>query len=198
MKVVILLMIILALAYPCFALSGEGGWGTIGDARIAMVTRSGASDGFDNNDLAAIEHNGWMAGSYHSIDEWGGSWGFYGRDERSPLAPGETKTWMLYIWGVHGLATNDFGVSWSESLDPFIYGRLELIQKPAGITGGPALGTVWTTPPSNFTLPIYNTTDGLTGYGFKFTLTAVPEPSSLTSLGLGLFPIVWRLRRRRG
>jgi hypothetical protein len=200
MKAIALVMIILALAYPSFAASGEGGWGTNGgDARIAMLTRSGSSDSLDSNDLAAIKYNGWMAGSYHSADEWGSSAGFYIRDERAPLAPGETKTWMLYIWGVHGSATHDFGVSWpnSGSPDPLVQGKLELVQKPTGVTGGPALGTVWTTPPTSFTLPLYTTHDGLTGYGFKFTLTAVPEPSSLIALALGLLGIGAGVIRRR-
>ncbi len=202
MKAVALVIVILALACSSFAASGIAEWSSVGDARIKMGTHLGASDTLDGNDLAAAEHNGWIAGSYHSPGEWGSSAGFYAFDLRTPLAAGETKTWMLYIWGVPGEATSDFGATWTwwpEDYDQLVQGRLELVQKPTGITGGPAVRTVWTTPPTSFALPLYTTTDGLTGYVFKFTLTAVPEPSSVLALvggiaGLGGFA----LKRKRG
>ncbi len=145
-----------------------------------MFTKAGALDGYDSNDFNAIYTTyDWVAASHHSADEWGSESGFYMTDVRAPLTPGETKTWMLYIWGIPGRAAADFAASWSsrsEGLpDSLVHARLELVQKPAGITEGPALGTVWTTPPA-FALPLYTTTDGLTGYGFKFTLSMVPEP----------------------
>ena len=114
------------------------------------------------------------------------------------MQPGETKTWMVYVWAVPGSTASDLSLSWElpGDVDPSINAQLECIQKPAGITDGPALGTVWTSPPS-FTLPFYTTSDGLTGYGFKFTLTMVPEPSSVLALLCGMGGLVGVILRRR-
>lgn len=197
MKLAALLLTMLALTRTSVGAWGEQGWWTVGTVRMGMLTLFGASDGPDSSDYPASEQNGWMAGSYHSPDEWGDSAGFYIGDVRAPLALGETKTWILYIWGVPGSATHDFGVSWTASSDPLLQGRLEFVQKPAGVAGGPELGTVWTTPPSGFTLPLYTTDDGLTGYGFTFTLTMIPEPSSLLALTAGIGGLGLGLRRKR-
>ena len=51
---------------------------------------------------------------------------------------------------------------------------LELVNIPAGITGAPAVGTVWELSleePFTLELPTYRTNDGLTGYEFSFTVT---------------------------
>jgi len=51
---------------------------------------------------------------------------------------------------------------------------LELVTVPDGVTGAPAVGTVWELPTDAlFTveLPTYQTTEGLTGYEFSFTVT---------------------------
>ena len=64
---------------------------------------------------------------------------------------------------------------------------LELLQVPDGVVGAPPEGTVWPLPLDRlFTLvlPAYRTDDGRTGYRFAYTVTAVPEPATMTALAL--------------
>ncbi len=162
-----------------------------------------ALDTLDYHDaLATVSGSGWTGGSYHvnGTNGWDGPTGFYSDDHRRGIHRGETKTWMLYIWAAPEHAPNDLALTWGANVnsDPLVLARLELFQKPAGVTGGPDVGTVWTAP-LLFTLPFYSTSDGLTAYGFRFTLSMIPEPSSLTAIlaGLAGFGAVMR-RRRRG
>ena len=85
MKAVALVLMILALSCPSFASSGIAEWSSVGDARIQMGT--GASDFLDDDDVTAVEHNGWIAGSYHSADDWGSPAGFYAFDFRCSGKP---------------------------------------------------------------------------------------------------------------
>jgi hypothetical protein len=173
-------------------------WSFGPEPRGGFGIQSGSLDSFDSRDWLASPAYGWKAGAYHvkGQDGWDGSMGFYVSDIRAPLTVGETKTWTIYFWAVPGASPGDRGISWYETpLPSNMTAKLEYIQVPPGVYGGPIVGTVWTSPPS-FTLPFYTTTDGLTGYGFKFTLTMVPEPSSLAALCVGLVPLL--IRRRHG
>lgn len=190
----------LLLATACIATADSGSsWGFTGDTRAIMATETYALDSYDRYDLIAFT-SAWRAGVYHvsGQDGWDGGTGFYMYDRRAPLQPRQTKTWMLYIWAMPGTSPADFGCAWFQYVDPSVAARMELVQKPSGITGGPALGTVWTQAPGLMTLPFYSTSDGLTGYAFKFSLTAIPEPSSLLALLAGLGGLGVMLRRRRG
>ncbi len=64
---------------------------------------------------------------------------------------------------------------------------LELTHVPDGISGADPIGTVWELPVRSgltLDLPTYRTTDGLTGYRFKFTITeAEPGPGDLDNDG---------------
>jgi predicted CXXCH cytochrome family protein len=64
---------------------------------------------------------------------------------------------------------------------------LELLRVPAGVTGVPAVGTVWVLPlvgQLTLYLPTYRATDGLTGYQFAFTVTeAAPSPGDIDNDG---------------
>jgi len=199
-----LLFLALCALQPALAsVTGVSGWACRGTLRVAMYTLPDATDSLDSYDWQLGPIDGWLAGSYRvdGQDGWAGTEGFYNGDVRAKLLPGQTKTWMLYIWAVPGGSAQDFVSSWTWAVAPrdsSVEARLELIQKPSSVTGGPAPGTVWTTPPASLSLPFYGTSDGLTGYGFKFTLTAVPEPSSLPALAGGIAGLGGlALRRKR-
>jgi hypothetical protein len=144
-----------------------------------------------------------VLGSYqvNGVDGWDGNTGFYGIDMRAPLAPGQSKTWLLYLWATEGTTASDIGVAahLDVDADSSLQSRLELVQKPAGLAGGPAVGTVWTTSHTgDIYLPRYKTSNGLNGYGFNLTLTMVPEPSSILALAGGIAGLGGlSLRRRR-
>jgi len=200
---VILLLLVSTLSCPATAAYPAYGWRFVAGPRGLFAVQQGALDSLDSIDALSQPHNGWQAGAYHvkNQDAWDGDTGFYSTDYRAPLAPGETKTWLIYFWALSGTTPANLGVNWatvsSYPLPSNITAKLESIQKPEGITGGPAVGTVWTTPPY-VTLPFYATSNGLNGYGFKFTLTAVPEPSSLLALAGGIAGLGGlALRRKR-
>ena len=74
---------------------------------------------------------------------------------------------------------------------------VRLTAVPEGLSGQPPVGSAWALPGdgSLFTLelPTWSTSDGLTGYQFEFTMTAVlPEPATGPACALALL-----LRRRR-
>ncbi len=196
-----LLLLICILQPASASVAGVSGWGCSGTLRMGLYTRTDATDSLDGYDLQSGPISGWLAGSYRisGQDGWTGVTGFYSRDVRAPLLPGETKTWMVYVWAVPGSSAQDFGSEWGwavSSRDQSVEAKLEYIQKPSGVIGGPSLGTIWTTPPTTLILPYYSTSNGLTGYGFRYTLTAVPEPSSLIALGALVAPL-FALRRHR-
>ncbi len=119
-------------------------------------------------DLLATPNYGWEAGVYHvhGQDGWDGTTGFYGIDHRALLTTvGETKTWLIYFWGLPGVTPRDLVVQWcrGSSWEPWpswpasILAELECVQFPQGMSAGPQLGTVWTSPPENISLPFYST-----------------------------------------
>ena len=130
------------------------GWAFVGGIRGDAVVADGALDTVDTHDRLAQPIAGCEAGFYHvnGQDGWDGDTGFYGADVRSPLMPGETKTWLLYYWELPGYAPTDGGLTWGlvngTPLPSNVSASLECVQVPQGISGGPTVGTVWTTPPS--------------------------------------------------
>lgn len=181
---------------------GVGGWACVGATRAIFGTQVGSLDALDPSD-SEVAGGTWYVGSYHTAGT--GGWtdtGFLGVDQRSPLLPGETKIWWVYIWGSpEGPFPYEYSTRWGWS-DPYnrdtsVATAFELVQKPDGITGGPAVGTVWNEPMGELMLPWYGTSDGLTGYQFSFSLTLVPEPSSLLALSGGIAFSGLSLRRRR-
>lgn len=199
--VLVLSLLSLAMVGPASA-SANGGtaWFVMpGDMRALAGTDIGALDTYDPFDFPSDPWGSWNAGVYHTKDQdgWNGDTGYYFYDIRAPLRSGESKSWLVYYWGLPGRQAIDntlrLGMSTS---GPGVTGRLELVQKPSTVSGGPAVGTVWLTS-GQVLLPFYATSDGKNGYGFKFTLTAVPEPSSLLALGMGVLPLAGVLARRR-
>lgn len=188
---------IVALGSP-----GVSGWACVGATRAIFGTQVSSLDALDPSD-SEVAGGTWYVGSYHTADADG--WtdtGFLGVDQRAPLLPGEIKIWWVYIWGSpEGPFPYEYSTRWGWS-DPYnrdmsVATAFELFQKPAGITGGPAIGTVWNEPMGELMLPSYGTSDGLTGYRFRFSLTLVPEPSTLLSLSGGTALWGLGLRRRR-
>jgi len=180
---------------------GNGSFVIPGGPRVEVGTKSGASDLSDSYDALAILGTGWNAGVYHAqIDGWDGTDGFYRNDYRAPLLPGESKSWVVYFWAANGSTPSNasLGFNWSLNSGPDVVGKVEYIQAPQGIVGGPEVGTVWTTAGDHWVqLPYYSTSDGLTGYAFKLTLTAVPEPSSILALAGGIAGLGGFVLRRR-
>jgi hypothetical protein len=78
--------------------------------------------------------------------------------------------------------------------------QLELLEVPDGVTGAPAVGTIWDLPlDSLYTidLPTYQTANGLEGYKFSFTIgEVVPEPGTLSLLAIGALWVAFASRRR--
>jgi len=191
-----------ALIYPGYAGWGTGDFAVPAQFGIGMGTAARALDTHDVYDsLAYVSNSGWTGGSYHvaGMDGWDGSTGFYYEDVGAYMQPGETKTWLLYIWAVPTAAPSDLTLRWGSGMysDPSVSAQLECVQKPAGVVGGPSVGTIWTSPPT-MTLPFYTTSNGLTGYEYKFTLSMVPEHSSILALVGGLAGLGGFVLRRRG
>ena len=66
---------------------------------------------------------------------------------------------------------------------------LSLAAKPAGVQGGPDIGSTWhlsQTRYANVALPVFRAPDGREGYVFDLVATVIPEPSSLAALALAL------------
>jgi len=150
-----------------------------------------------------------FAGVYHEYNPsvWKGDTGFYKGDARSSIAEDESKTWeQLFVWA-HPSYTGGSSMYFSMKSDnsfPPPEDRdylLELVSVPGGITGAPAVGTVWEVPLGGeilvLELPTFLTTDGLAGYEFAFTMTAVPEPTAFGLVAVGMVPLLLRPRKGR-
>jgi len=165
---------------------------------------SGATDGWEKDvDTFATTYGGLgYAGVYHAegLNGWTGPTGFLYNDLRAPMSPGESKTWApLCVWGdlTYTGEVLPFSMEADPAYPPPADRRylLELLARPDGVEGGPPVGTVWELSLERLLtlyLPLYVTNNGLTGYQFAFTMTAVPEPATMAALALAtLF-----LRRR--
>ena len=173
-------------------------------AGLFGVSKS-ASDINDSSDRATATGYDLYAATYHDCSTeptWDGPTGFFDTDMRSPIGAGQSKTWTIYVWAAPSLPSDasfvgiDFGYNIG-TLPTDISFTLALRAKPVGVTGGPATGTVWdlSRQPYGVNLPVYRTSNGLDGYVFDFTATAIPEPSSLLALLAGVTGIggvAWR------
>jgi hypothetical protein len=168
-----------------------------------MGVRSVTTDGYDRDwdqpdtvldaGYAAVFHNGEDSG-------WDGPTDFYRTDYRAPMAPGDSKTWApIHLWAdpySYGQETMFL------SVEPFAGNQppsdrtytIELLYVPDGIDGAPPVGTTWPVDKSLVTIevPTFATYDGMEGYRFSFTASAVPEPAALPGM---LLPVAL-LRRR--
>jgi hypothetical protein len=212
-KTVILVVLMLA----CFAGASHASvtdWGWALDA-YSNFQDSGSNgclgvfpdavNGWDSNDEMIFSGPKVYLGTYHVIngsDGWLGQTGFYPYDFRAPLAltPGTAQTWSIYVWADPTLPTNAtfMRFSWLLTRTPpdWLRFNVTLKSKPADISGGPSSGTVWNLsvqPDGGVQLPVFRTSNGLEGYVFDFTVTVVPEPSSLAALTLGAMTLAGAL-----
>ena len=166
-----------------------------------------ATDGYDGEPLiTSWDIPTTYAAIFHAEEpgKWGASTGFYRVDNVGLLAPGETKSWQIYVWSTPdvpaGCDTTHFVMNRMDNpaVPTSFRFRLKLVSKPESISSGPRAGTVWSSDviPFDVELPTYRTGNGLTGYHFEMTATAVPEPSSLLALFAGFVTVGGLIRRR--
>jgi len=177
---------------------------------LYLGTSSGSLDGYDASDAVLAPAGSINSAVYHSgsADGWSGPNGFYSTDLRAPIppTPGQSKTWTLYVWTDPSCAWDLTELMWGYSsgthfpaFDRMTY-TLTYVRSADGITVGPAVGTsvlLNQQRQGTWSLPVYRTTDGRTGYVFTLTATVIPEPSSLLALAGGLIGLGSMLRRRR-
>ena len=173
-----------------------------------MGAWSGATDGWEKDvDTFATTYGGLgYAGVYHAegLNGWTGPTGFLYNDLRAPMSPGESKTWApLCVWGDPDYTGEVLPFSMEPDFDhpppPDRRYLLELLARPAGVEGGPPVGTVWELSLERLLtlyLPLYLTNNGLTGYQFAFTVTATPEPTTIAALALATLFLRRRVGRR--
>jgi len=174
-------------------------------------TAASASDGWDGLDVPAGGAWSFHVGTYHErgVDGWIGDTGFYSTDMRAPLsfAPGQSKTWRLYLWGDPSRRTSasPLEVQWGAGTWPppsDIQFTLTYVQAAQGVTGvSLPLGTVVNFnqhTQGTWSFPGYVSADGRTGYVFDFTATVIPEPPCILALAGGLAGLGGFAARRWG
>jgi len=207
MKLTTLLVIVVLALSTAQASKASQGWNNwlweFGTGSMLGV-QPYATDGYDGSDTDPLMSDPVQITVHNAIfhengvDGWTGPSGFYDRDIRQPFDTlGTQKTWLIYFWGDPNLDPECewmiFGISrWFPMMPPTDYQfTLTLTHKPDGVVGGPDVGATWYPPtplyiPTYIDLPAYRTDNGLTGYQFEFTATAVPEPSSILAFLCGL------------
>ena len=170
---------------------------------------SAATDGYDSADDWLITSGSRMyVGTHHvnGVYGWTGETGFYSSDIRAPLQmqPGTSKLWTLYVWADPSVPADASytRLYWDNyyALSDQLSFSIRVKANPAGVTGGPAVGTQWdlsAQPHGVLTLPVFRTSNGLEGYAFDFTATVIPEPPSLLALSAFLAPLAGLAVRRR-
>lgn len=198
-----ILVVALLICLPISSGADLATWQWNFDHETYLGTSLGASDGYDSSDRPMDSSGHMHTAIYHAsgVDGWDGPTGFYAVDMRSPLetASGSTKTWRMYLWGDLSLNPQwtDIGTSWfgsGVSADAFqqIQYRLTYVRSAVGIAdervGMSMVLNDWPDG-SSWWFPAYRTDNGLNGYVLDLTATAVPEPSSLAVLGIGMLPL---------
>lgn len=191
--------------------SGTGnGVDYYGSYHTCIASSAEFTDGYDGESQIILgDTPATYAAIFHENgDEWTGSTGFYKEDYVAPFAPGQIKTWRMYVWATPSVPVdcNTMGICFVNTIPGLPsdgYGmqfQLELISRPESVIGAPDVGTTWTItmPGSTISLPTYRTDNCLTGYQFELIATAVPEPASIFVIlcGLaGIGGIAWWRRR---
>lgn len=211
------LLLLLALTTPAMSSTDYWAWSFLLEGGVQtgatwghFGASSDAVDSFDSLDRSYLQPGPQAYfGVLHRTGEdgWTGSSGFYRYDMRSPLKPGETKTWPFYVWfdPLMDPAAENLILSWlivfqDAEPPPGTIVTVRLKSKPIGITGGPAEGTAWvlsSNPTGGVLLPGFRTLDGTQGYLFEMEAVMIPEPSSLIALTGCLLGAAGFVRRRR-
>jgi hypothetical protein len=134
---------------------------------------------------------------------WDGPTGFYDLDYRAPMAADETKVWeSIYLWADPTYTSETMFLTFmSDTLFVPPSDRryfLELVDVPAGYDWPEE--TLWEVPADGLVsleLRTFNSTDGLEGYEFSFTIgEVIPEPGTGSLLGLAAVLLLkpWRGR----
>lgn len=171
-----------------------------------LGVRSDATDGYDEDydwPLWPKDAPGYVSVWHEEgVGGWDGRTGFFFDDVRAVPGPDEAKTWAsIYVWADVTYTGDVMPFSLEpDGAEPPPLDRqylLELLAVPDGVSGAPPVGTVWVLPYELFTLmlPAWPTDNGLTGYQFAFTMTAVPEPTSLLFVAVGTLLVTARRRR---
>lgn len=173
---------------------------TVG-TKIILESNENATNGFDGEWKLVLPSPGnpLHIATYKSpaVDGWNGPEGFYSQDLRTPLAPGQTAVFNdVHLWAEPGTPSHDIQLELMSWVDrTAVTGRLFLLSIPNGVTYSGV--REWGLDDQYVTLPFYSTDDGRTGYRFRAEFSAVPEPSSLLTLGLGGLGILGVVQRRR-
>lgn len=173
-----------------------------GGTKIILESRANATDGFDGELALTLPYpsNPVHIATYKTfgVDGWNGLDGFYFEDYRAPLVPSQTITFNdIYLWAEPGTPSHEIQLELSPWIDPTaVTYRLSLVSVPNEIAYSGAME--WGLDDAYILLPFYSTDNGRTGYRFRAEFTAVPEPSSFLTLGMGgLGMLGMALKRRR-
>jgi len=132
---------------------------------------------------------------------WPGPTGFYSQDYEAPVPAGKNKTWWdVYLWAqgyTHSSQIATVTIPFTRA-DLVPRGLLVLDYVPASIGWtGPMEYEIDMSVGAFLQLPIATVTDPLQGTRMHITVFAVPEPSPLAALGLGIVGLCVGVRRRR-
>lgn len=132
---------------------------------------------------------------------WAGPTGFYASDLESPIPFGGSKTWRdMYLWSQGWIPPDNVMTVWvNNAYRTFILRAvlvLDYVPDSLGWTG-PREYELDMNQDYFIPLPVPTVTDPLQGTRMHVTVYAIPEPSCLAVIGLGLVAIGPIVRRKR-